>query len=72
MLNNDLLTTAEAAHVLKTPPATLRYWRHKEQGPPCFSIGRRVVYRATEIDRWLAEQETATRRGGTTANKTTG
>lgn len=47
-------------------PGTLRFWRSTNQGPASFTVGPRgrVVYRRSEIERWLAEQEAATRRGG--------
>nr|WP_314143360.1 helix-turn-helix domain-containing protein [uncultured Rhodococcus sp.] len=44
--------------------ATLRYWRGENSGPASFKLGGRVVYRRSEVDRWLSEQEAATRRGG--------
>ena len=43
---------------------TLRYWRCIGEGPPSFKIGRRVAYRRAEVEKWLAEQEAATRREG--------
>jgi predicted DNA-binding transcriptional regulator AlpA len=55
----ELLTLAEVAAVLRTPVATLRYWRHLGVGPDGFRLGRRVVYRREDIDRWLAEQQQA-------------
>ncbi len=33
----DLLTISEAAEVLRTPVATLRYWRHLGTGPHSFA-----------------------------------
>ena len=41
----ELLTITEAAGVLRTPVATLRYWRHLGTGPRSFRLGRRVLYR---------------------------
>ena len=29
----ELLTIAETAELLRTPVATLRYWRHRNTGP---------------------------------------
>jgi DNA-binding transcriptional MerR regulator len=55
----ELLTLAEAAALLRTPVATLRYWRHLGTGPDGFRLGRRVVYRREDLDRWLAEQQQA-------------
>lgn len=54
-----LLTLAEAAAFLRTPVATLRYWRHLGVGPDGFRLGRRVVYRREDVNRWLAEQQQA-------------
>lgn len=47
------------------PENTLRYWRHAGRGPASFSLGgKKILYRRSEIERWLAEQEAATTRGG--------
>ena len=53
----ELLTLAEAAAVLRTPVATLCYWRHLGVGPDGFRLGRRVMYRREDINRWLTEQQ---------------
>ncbi|MDP9459114.1 MAG: helix-turn-helix domain-containing protein [Actinomycetota bacterium] len=55
----DQLTLAEVAAVLRTPVATLRYWRHLGIGPDGLRLGRRVVYRREDVNRWLAEQRQA-------------
>ena len=55
----ELLTLVEVATVLRTPVATLRYWRHLGVGPDGFRLGRRVVYRREDINRWLAQQQQA-------------
>jgi len=52
----QLLTLTEAAARLRTPVATLRYWRHLGTGPDSFRLGRRVVYRREDIDRWITAQ----------------
>jgi predicted DNA-binding transcriptional regulator AlpA len=52
----QLLTLKEAA-VLRTSVATLRYWRHLGVGPDGFRLGRRVVYRREDVDRWVAERQ---------------
>jgi hypothetical protein len=48
----ELLTPEETAAALRTPVATLRYWRHLGVGPDDFRLGRRVVYRREDVDRW--------------------
>src|SRR3982751_3586797 len=54
-----LLTLHEAATFLRTPVATLRYWRHLGVGPAGFRLGRRVIYRRGDVDRWLSERQDA-------------
>lgn len=66
MAADDLLHTKQVEEQYKINSGTLRYWRSMNQGPASFTLGPRgrVVYRRSEIERWLAEQEAATRRGG--------
>ena len=52
----QLLTLPEAAAYLRTPVATLRYWRHLGTGPKGFLLGRRVMFRRSDLDRWVTEQ----------------
>ena len=56
---DDLMTLAETAAYLRTPVATLRYWRHLGLGPAGFRLGRRVIYRRDDVDRWLTERQAA-------------
>ncbi|MGY2090702.1 helix-turn-helix transcriptional regulator [Nocardia gipuzkoensis] len=63
----DWLTTAEMAHEYKFNAGTLRYWRHIGYGPASFALGRKIVYRRSDVEAWITEQEQHTRRGGTTA-----
>ncbi len=56
----ELLTITEAADVLRTPVATLRYWRHRGIGPRSFRLGRRVLYRRDDVHAWIdAKRENA-------------
>ncbi len=54
--NDELLTMAEVAAVVRVPLATLRYWRHLGTGPRSFRIGRSVRYWRTEVHAWLVQQ----------------
>ena len=54
--NDELLTIAEVADVVRVPVATLRYWRHLGTGPRSFRIGRSVRYWHTDVLHWLEEQ----------------
>ncbi|UZF54502.1 helix-turn-helix domain-containing protein [Gordonia polyisoprenivorans] len=61
----DVMTTKQVCTWLPfLNPNTLRYLRHKGEGPASFVVNGRVLYRKSEIERWLAEQEQATTRGG--------
>ncbi len=61
---DEIIGTAEVSGMTRLPDGTLRYYRHTGIGPSSFKLGRRVVYRRSEVERWIAEQESATRRGG--------
>lgn len=56
-LVDDVLTTLEAAQLLKRTPATLRRWRTAGEGPPWVRIGSspkgRCLYLRRHIDSWL-------------------
>ncbi|MGI5325527.1 helix-turn-helix transcriptional regulator [Actinomadura nitritigenes] len=51
------LTTAEVANRYRTEPSTVRYWRHIGDGPKGVKIGRRILYRLSECERWERERE---------------
>jgi predicted DNA-binding transcriptional regulator AlpA len=51
------LNTAEVAARLRQPESTIRYWRSQGYGPKGVRIGRRVVYRTSEVERFEREQE---------------
>ena len=51
-----LLTLDETAAYLRTPVATLRYWRHLGTGPRGFRVGRRVMFRREDVEGWLSER----------------
>ena len=44
------------AALLRTPVATLRYWRHCHTGPCSFRLGRRVLYRRDDLHVWIDAQ----------------
>jgi hypothetical protein len=64
MAMSEFMSTQQVAAETGIPPATLRYWRHADIGRASFTLGRRVVYRREEVERWIAEQEATSRRGG--------
>ena len=54
-----LLTLDEAAVFLRTPVATLRYWRHLGIGSAGFRLGRRVLCRQDDLEQWVADRRDA-------------
>lgn len=54
----NLKTIDEAAEQLRVPVSTLRHWRATgKKGAPVFvRIGRRLVVRQDDLDRFVAEQ----------------
>ncbi|MFC9768337.1 helix-turn-helix transcriptional regulator [Rhodococcus jostii] len=60
----EYLTTKEVEQETGIPAGTLRYYRSAGMGPASFRMGRRVVYRRGEVEKWIAAQEAATTRGG--------
>lgn len=56
MGEDRLLTLPEVAERLRTPEATLRYWRHCNKGPTSFKVGRRVMYVRADVERWIEQQ----------------
>jgi predicted DNA-binding transcriptional regulator AlpA len=48
-----LKATAERINV---PEKTLRHWRSLGKGPRGVRIGRRVMFRVSDIDAWLDQQ----------------
>jgi excisionase family DNA binding protein len=47
------LTTEEVAQALRTSAETVRYWRHTGKGPSSVKVGRRVLYRESDVLAWL-------------------
>lgn len=53
---DKLLTLPQAAATLHMSIDTLRYWRATGTGPTSIKIGRRVMYRETDIQRYIEVQ----------------
>lgn len=55
-MSDRLIDTAAVAERLNVPESTLRYWRHRGEGPPSIKLGRLVRYSAVALEQWLAAQ----------------
>jgi predicted DNA-binding transcriptional regulator AlpA len=49
----ELLTLEDLSTVIGAPVATLRHWRLTGYGPKSAKIGRRVLYRRSDVESWL-------------------
>lgn len=52
-MHHDLLTMPEAAEYVGLAVATLRFYRATETGPKSFRLGKRIVYKRTDLDAWI-------------------
>lgn len=51
---DKLLTVSEVAEMTRLSAATLRYFRHEgTKGPKSAKLGRRVVYRESDVVAWI-------------------
>jgi excisionase family DNA binding protein len=49
----EYITLPEASDLIRTPIGTLYQWRTKKIGPPSMKVGRRVLYKRSDLDAWL-------------------
>lgn len=55
---NELLNRDEAAKYLRLSPGTLANWQSTQrQKIPCVKLGGRIFYRATELQKWIEQNE---------------
>ena len=57
-MSERLLLLAEVSEITRIPVSTLRCWRLRGQGEGTCSvrIGRRVMYRQSDADAWIARR----------------
>jgi predicted DNA-binding transcriptional regulator AlpA len=56
---NELLRLEQVAEITKLSQSTLRWLRHRGQGPPAFKLGRRLMFRRSAVLDWIRRQEEA-------------
>ena len=54
----EYLTLPEASALIRTPEGTLYQWRTKKIGPPSMKVGRRVLYKRSDLNAWLDSKST--------------
>jgi hypothetical protein len=55
--DEDLLTLAEVAAILRVPINTVRWWRQLGEGPAFFKIGRHLVTTIGDLRTWINDQK---------------
>lgn len=51
----ELLTIEEVSELTRIPVNTLYHYRATGQGPKSARLGRRVVYRHSDVEDWIAK-----------------
>ena len=54
--------TSDPELALIATRSTLGQWRHRGEGPPYLRFGNRVLYRGSDLNRWLAAHPFLARR----------
>jgi hypothetical protein len=60
---SNLLRTTEISDQTGIPVPTLRWWRHRGEGPPSFKLGKTVFYAAEDLAAWVESQRAKTTKG---------
>ncbi|OMC14935.1 AlpA family transcriptional regulator [Mycobacterium sp. SP-6446] len=63
-IQTDYLSSTGMQQLTGIPASTWRYWATIDSGPRSFKIGRRRVWRRTDVLAWIAQQDAATGAGG--------
>lgn len=59
-----LLRIEDVSEITGITPDTLRHWRHRGVGPKSSRLGRRIVYRRSDVNDWLELELERTAAGG--------
>jgi len=51
-----LLSTRQLADYLQVPETTIYLWRTEGRGPVGFRVGKRLRFKASDVEQWLQEQ----------------
>lgn len=53
---DEIMTTTEFAALVKQRVSTVQTWARTGFGPPAARIGKRIVYRRSDVEAWLESQ----------------
>lgn len=59
-MDMDYLTVTEVSEMTRIPAGTLRWWRHRNEGPFSFRMGRHIFYRRSDVEAWIEKQREIT------------
>ncbi|GAA4386427.1 helix-turn-helix transcriptional regulator [Tsukamurella soli] len=62
--HDPLLRIEQTSALTGVAPGTLRYWASRGEGPKSFTLGRRRVWRKSDVLAWIQANESATSTGG--------
>jgi predicted DNA-binding transcriptional regulator AlpA len=52
----EIVDSSELAELLRTSVHTVHYWRHQGTGPKGFKVGKRILYRWSDVEAWLDQK----------------
>ena len=55
--SDEYLDTAELSELIGLAKVTIEQWRARGDGPAYSKVGRRVVYKRSDVDAWLDEHK---------------
>jgi hypothetical protein len=62
LLGEEFLACSETSKLITKTERTLEWWRETRQGPPYVRLGKTILYRKSELLRWLVDQEVMPRK----------
>ena len=62
LLGEEFLACSETSKLIAKTERTLEWWRETKQGPPYVRLGKTILYRKSELLRWLVDQEVMPRK----------
>lgn len=52
-------TVPELANLARVNKSTIYYWQHTGYGPPAIRVGKRLLFRKSDVAKWLQERAEA-------------